>query len=182
MKNTIIVNLFAGPGAGKSTGASYIYSRLKMLGIDAEYASEYAKDKVWEMNKEIFNCQFYIVGSQAYRIFRLFGKVDVIVTDSPVLVGLPYSQPYLHEAIIGEFNRFKENNLNYYLTRKKAFSPNGRRQSEEESKELDAKIKKLLTETQTPFTVIDSDEEGYQQVIADVVNLVKNPRPQSQAV
>ena len=60
MKNTIIINLFAGPGAGKSTGAAFIFSKLKMLGIDAELVTEFAKDKVWEQNKEAFKCQFYI--------------------------------------------------------------------------------------------------------------------------
>ena len=53
MKKSIVVNLFAGPGAGKSTGATYIFSKLKMLGIDAEYVSEFAKDKVWEENERV---------------------------------------------------------------------------------------------------------------------------------
>ena len=43
MKNTLLVNLYAGPGAGKSTGAAYIFAKLKMAGIDCEYVSEYAK-------------------------------------------------------------------------------------------------------------------------------------------
>ena len=64
MKDTIVVNLFAGPGAGKSTGAAYIFSMLKMAGIDTEYVNEYAKDKVWEDNKEVFKCQFLISGKQ----------------------------------------------------------------------------------------------------------------------
>ena len=80
MKNTLIVNLYGGPGSGKSTGAAYIFSKLKMAGVDAEYVTEYAKDKVWEGNKEVFNCQFYITGKQVFRIHRCFGKVDVIVT------------------------------------------------------------------------------------------------------
>lgn len=46
MKNTLIVNLLAEPGAGKSTAAAYIYSQLKMHGISAEYVTEFAKDKV----------------------------------------------------------------------------------------------------------------------------------------
>ena len=29
-KKTIVVNLFAGPGSGKSTGAAYIFSKLKI--------------------------------------------------------------------------------------------------------------------------------------------------------
>lgn len=52
MKNTLIVNLYGGPGTGKSTGAAYIFSKLKMDGIDAEYVTEFAKDKVWEGSQE----------------------------------------------------------------------------------------------------------------------------------
>ena len=52
MKNTIIVNLFGGPGTGKSTGAAYIFSQLKLAGIDCEFVSEFAKDKVWERRSE----------------------------------------------------------------------------------------------------------------------------------
>ena len=44
----IVVNLFGVPSAGKSTGAAYIFSRLKMEGINAELITEFAKDKVWE--------------------------------------------------------------------------------------------------------------------------------------
>ena len=40
MKNTLLVNLYAGPGAGKSTGAAYIFAKLKMAGVDCEYVSE----------------------------------------------------------------------------------------------------------------------------------------------
>lgn len=29
MKNTLIVNLYAGPGAGKSTGAAYIFCKTQ---------------------------------------------------------------------------------------------------------------------------------------------------------
>ena len=42
----IVVNLFGVPSAGKSTGAAYIFSKLKMAGINAELITEFAKDKV----------------------------------------------------------------------------------------------------------------------------------------
>ena len=57
---TIIVNLFGAPGAGKSTGAAYIFSKIKMAGVNAELVTEFAKDKVWEESKEVFNNQIYI--------------------------------------------------------------------------------------------------------------------------
>lgn len=41
--NTIVVNLFGEPGAGKSTAAMDITARLKRKGINAEYVSEFAK-------------------------------------------------------------------------------------------------------------------------------------------
>ena len=62
MANTLVVNLFGVPGAGKSTGAAYIFSCIKMAGINAELITEYAKDKVWERNDEAFRNQAYIFG------------------------------------------------------------------------------------------------------------------------
>ena len=44
--NCLVVNLFGVPGAGKSTGAAYIFSQLKMAGVNAELITEFAKDKV----------------------------------------------------------------------------------------------------------------------------------------
>lgn len=46
----LVINLFGVPGAGKSTGAAYIFARLKMLGINTELVTEFAKDKVWDCN------------------------------------------------------------------------------------------------------------------------------------
>ena len=44
----IVINLFGEPSAGKSTAAMDITARLKRKGINAEYVSEFAKDKVYE--------------------------------------------------------------------------------------------------------------------------------------
>ena len=78
MIDTLIVNLFAGPGAGKSTAAAYIFSKLKMAGINAEYVTEFAKDKTWEENQKVLNCQFYISGKQAFRLARVYAPVSVL--------------------------------------------------------------------------------------------------------
>lgn len=90
MKNTIIVNLFGEPGAGKSTGAAYVFAVLKMNGIDAELATEFAKDKLWEESKAVFENQSYIFGKQSFRLSRCKGKVEVIVTDSPLPLSIIY--------------------------------------------------------------------------------------------
>ena len=41
----LVVNLFGAPGAGKSTGAAYIFSRLKLAGINGRKVRQYSKTK-----------------------------------------------------------------------------------------------------------------------------------------
>ena len=92
MKDTLLVNLYAGPGAGKSTGAAYIFAKLKMAGVDCEYVSEYAKDRVWQEDQfPLQHCQLYVTGKQCLKIIRLLGKVDVVVIDSPIALGAMYT-------------------------------------------------------------------------------------------
>lgn len=46
----IVVNLFGQPGAGKSTLAAYTFAKLKMMNVNCELVTEFAKDKTWEKN------------------------------------------------------------------------------------------------------------------------------------
>ena len=51
MKRTKIVNLYGGPGTGKSTTAAALFAEMKIRGVNCEYIQEYAKDKAWEFGK-----------------------------------------------------------------------------------------------------------------------------------
>lgn len=172
MKNTLVVNLFAGPGAGKSTGAAYIFSMIKMSGVDAEYVNEYAKDKVWEDNKEVFKCQFLITGKQAYKILRCVGKVDVVITDSPIAIGAQYCQdnPYLKDACLYEFNKY--NNLNIFINRVKKYNPNGRHQTEEEAKKIDESTKQWLKDNKIDYIEVDGDINGYDKIVRNIMSKI----------
>ena len=125
----IIVNLFGVPGAGKSTGAAYIFSKLKMRGIEAELITEFAKDKVWENSEKAFQNQAYIFGQQSFRISRMENEVDIVITDSPLLLSAFYNtNPVLGEsfndAVANVFHSY--NNINYLLTRVKPYHAKGR--------------------------------------------------------
>lgn len=168
MKDTLIVNLYGGPGTGKSSGAAYIFSKLKMTGVDAEYVTEFAKDKVWEGSQEAFKCQFYITGKQAFRVSRCFGKVDVIVTDSPIRLGKIYAdligRKQLGLACLEEADQYRGDTMEFFLERVKPYNPNGRNQTEDESKKIDKSIMAMLEEQHVPFTVVRGDQAGYDQV------------------
>ena len=146
---TIIVNCFAGPGAGKTTCAWAIASELKKRGLETEYVAEVPKEYVWDGNLALldgsYEHQRYIFEEQNRRVRRLIGKVDVVVTDSPAILSLVYIKEknirFEEDALI----RFSEqNNFNLFINRGKKFEQAGRIHNLAESKALDEKIKLLL--------------------------------------
>ena len=177
MKETLVVNLYGGPGCGKSTGAAYLFSKLKMAGVDAEYVTEFAKDKVWESNQEAFKCQFYISGKQVFKISRCFGKVDVIITDSPIMLGKVYADrnglPLLGNACVEAARKYENNTLNVILQRVKPYNQNGRNQSEDEAKNIDAVIRNMLGYYKMKTSQATGDAKGYDEVFNMIMNTLR---------
>lgn len=148
-KQTVIVNCFAGPGAGKTTCAWEIASELKKRGIEAEYVGEYAKELVWDGNSELLDgslqSQQHLYDVQHHRVQRLIGKVDVVVTDSPAILGAMYLKEPNSEFeynIISDFN--KQHNFNLFINRGNTFQQAGRIHNLDESKAIDNNIKNFL--------------------------------------
>lgn len=170
---TIIVNLFGAPGAGKSTGAAYIFSKIKMAGVNAELVTEFAKDKVWEESKEVFNNQIYIFGKQSFKISRVMNKVDVIITDSPIILSSFYNsdemiQEELDALVMKTFNSY--NNMNYFIERVKPYQEKGRFQTEEESDQIADEVSILLDEKEVDYEVIAGDTEGYDYIVKQILH------------
>ena len=155
----IVVNLFAGPGVGKSTTAARVFAELKLKGVNCEMALEFAKDKVWEESFKTMDDQIYIFGKQFHKIWRLKDKVDVIICDSPLPISIVYdkenSEPF-HKLIMEQFNKFA--NFNYLLERGGEYQTEGRVQTEEEAKEVDKTVKKVLDDYRIDYTELPIDE------------------------
>lgn len=160
---TTVVNLFGGPGCGKSTVATGLFSQMKQKRISSEYVSEYAKEITWEGTQALLENQIHVFAEQFRRQYRLLGKVNYIVTDSPLLLSAVYFDrlakqllkenrcPFTPDFIaqtrsyfISAFNQF--DNHNYILDRTKPYDTAGRNQSLEEAKLLDAEITAMLVE------------------------------------
>lgn len=143
---TLVVNLYGGPGTGKSTTAAGTFSFLKQDGINSELVMEFAKDKVWEESYKTLDNQIYVFGKQFHRIYRLLGKVDVVITDSPILLSLYYGKdntPQSFKDLV--IDTFKElNTFDVFLNRKKKYNPKGRLQTEEKARDIDVELKNLL--------------------------------------
>lgn len=156
---THIVNLFAGPGAGKSTLAAGIYAELKARHINCELVTEFAKELVWKEDFKQFENQFYLFGEQHNRLHKLFGKVDIIVTDYPLpLLMLYHNSPFTTEffaLLIKIFRSMK--NHNYFIKRKYDYSQIGRMHSFDEAQHLDTQTLRLLYDWDIPYERIYGD-------------------------
>lgn len=172
----LVINLFAGPGCGKSTLASFIYYKLKTLGYNAELVSEYAKELTWEENFDKLSDQLYVTAKQNRKLNRLLNKVDVVVTDSPLLLGNHYSVPeYLggtfEPMVYNLFNSY--NNLNILLNRVKSYHAKGRTQSEAEAKNIDIQIKQMLDINSYEYLSANGSEDGINSIFDLIINKVE---------
>ena len=171
----IVVNLFGAPGSGKSTGAAYLFSKLKDRGVNAELVTEFAKDKVYEESKEVFNNQIYILGQQSFRQSRLKNKVDVLITDSPLLLSIYYNKDKnitqeLTSLTCKIFDSY--DNYNYFINRVKAYNSKGRLHTEEESNKCNKEIKNMLINLDINFKEFDGDTNGYDLIYKDILSKI----------
>lgn len=175
LKRPLVVNLFAGPGAGKSTMAATLFAALKNEGVNVEIAGEYAKDLTWGRRFDTLADQIYVFGKQHHRIYRLARDCDVIISDSPIIMGLAYTPDYpasFGETVSWAFNRYR--NINFLLERTKPYNPKGRNQTFEEAQRKDFEILQMLSRWKVPFKRAKGDmsEAGidviYNRVMAEI--------------
>lgn len=169
LRSSLVVNFSAGPGAGKTTLCADVFAELKWMGINCEIAPEYAKGITWEGSFHKLKNQNYIFGKQHQAVFRLCGKVDVVLTDSPIFLSSVYDKrkdPLFKQYILQEFNRF--NNLTFYVRREKKYLTKGRTQTELEAKEVDDVVYNMLVDCQVKFEEVRGDRSSVP-VIADKI-------------
>jgi hypothetical protein len=166
---TKIVNIFAGPGTGKSTTAAALFAECKYRGYNTEIIPEFAKDAAWEgRGDKFFKAQTYIFGCQSFRVSSVISEIDFAITDSPLLMSSVYIPDDYHapslKALISEHHNSHES-INVFLKRNKPFNQNGRNQTEDEAKALDVTIRNLLIDNNVPYYELDYSRDNPIQIL-----------------
>jgi hypothetical protein len=135
---------------------------MKCQGYKVELVTEFAKELVYERQYETLNNQFAVSRTQAHRQHRLNGKVDVMITDSPLLLGLHYAGPSctteLRDFIWNEWRRY--DNENYFIGRVKPYQPYGRRQSEDSARHVDTQLLDMCGRHRVPLNHFDGNDSA----------------------
>lgn len=157
-KQTLIINLVAGPCAGKSTSAAELFATLKKMNISCELVSEYIKEEIYKENKSISNNQVAIFGNEVYSLDNKIGKVDVIVHDGSLLNNIVYDPEHdaeFKKFIIYWFNKYE--NLNFYIKRGNIkFETYGRLHNQDEAKELDKIVDNVHKDAGVEYHIVRS--------------------------
>lgn len=168
-KRPIVINLISGPCAGKSTTAAGVFYELKKRGINCEMSLEFAKDKVWEESFKTMDDQIYIFGKQYHKLWRLKDKVDVIITDSPLIISLYYNKDesrYFNDFVVEQYNRF--DNRMYFIERNDEYDERGRMQTKEEAEAIDVEIKNILDKYNIDHCCVEN-KYAVNRIVSDIL-------------
>lgn len=176
---TKVINLLGGPGVGKSSIAALIYGKMKLQGYNVELAREVAKDWAWEGRIPGTYDQTYLFGAQSRVESRLYGKVDYIISESPLILSAIYELFYFEDSIIEPsivkyLTKVKKNGIlhsNYLLSRKEGYENTGRHQTEDEAKTIDTSIVDFLNKHEYEYIrVTSSIDNRVDDIIEDFLN------------
>lgn len=163
-----VINLYAGPGSGKSTTAAGLFHVMKLMSLRVELVTEYAKELVWDQQYSILSDQLQLLAEQHRRVSRLVQHgVEWVVTDSPILLNLAYvvpgyfqNFPHLVEEIHNSYD-----NINFFIKRVKPYETVGRTQSFEQAQQKDDDIRDLLQKYNQSYIEVNGDHTAVTDII-----------------
>lgn len=174
---TKIINLFSGPGAGKSSIAAGLLYELKKKHISCDAPYEFPKTLAWDENHLAIQDQLYVLANQHRGIVKSYGKVDYIISDSPILLSLIYRNYYKgveypstlynesFDKMVLDTHSYYDN-LNIVLKRSVGvYNEKERYQNLEKSIELDNMIQSKLDECNIPYIEINVDNNTVNNIL-----------------
>jgi deoxyadenosine/deoxycytidine kinase len=174
---TKIINLFGGPGIGKSSIAAGLTYKLKKQHITCDNPYEFPKLLAWDENHSAIRDQLFVLANQHRGIVKSYGKVDYIILDSPILLSLTYKSFYksneypatlygesFDNMVLDIYNRY--DNINIVLKRSEGKHNNSERyQNLEESIQLDSVIEDSLKNNDLPYHTVNVDGKTVKNIL-----------------
>lgn len=163
---TKIVNMFAGPGAGKSTTKAGLFFEMKLAGYKVELVEEFAKELTYERAWATMENEMFMLAEQDRRQRRLLGQVDWVLTDSPLLKSLFYVRGVYDQVayknhianLAGTYH-----NVNIWINRVKPYQTYGRSQTEAEAFEIHSQMYAVMEPD--IHLVVDGDREAPAKIL-----------------
>jgi len=178
---TKIINLFGGPGIGKSSIASGLTYKLKKKHINCDNPYEFPKLLAWDENHSAIRDQLFVLANQHRGIVKSYGKVDYIILDSPILLSLVYKNVYksteypatlygesFDKMVLDIYNQYE--NINILLDRGEGkHNESERYQNLEESLSLDKSIEDVLVKNNITYHKIKVNGDTVKNIIKNVL-------------
>jgi len=171
-----LINLFGGPGIGKSSIAAGIFYKLKKKHVSCNNPYEFPKTLAWDNNIPAIKDQLYVFANQHRGIAQSYGKVDYIIIDSPILFSKIYHSYYtegypaefygdsFHKMILELHNKY--DNINILLDRADGVHNDEERfQNYEESLVIDDLCKKILDENNIPYHTVKVGKNTVKEIL-----------------
>jgi len=171
-----LINLFGGPGIGKSSIAAGIFYKLKKKHISCNNPYEFPKTLAWDNNIPAIKDQLYVFANQHRGIAQSYGKVDYIIIDSPIMFSTIYHSYYtkgypaefygdsFHQMVVDLHKKY--DNINILLERAEGqHNSEERFQDLKQSLEIDKLCKKILEKYDIPYHVIKVGNKTVKEIL-----------------
>lgn len=165
-----VINLWGGPGSGKSTTAAGLFHLMKKEHYDVELITEYAKDMVWErQHPDHFTNQIFISAMQNNKQLNLVAhNVEYCITDSPILMSALYRPKKYYKHFLPLLKEINDSydNINFFLERDFNYVQKGRNKNEKEAIKLSKRIRKFMDKHGIEYQVIRTDYNTAEMIFA----------------
>jgi len=167
-KGMKVISFYGGPGSGKSTMAATVFAELKRQRVNVELITEVAKELSYERRMDLLGYQDAILARQIRKMTIPYGHVDVIVTDSPILMSHVYaSKDYpecFYDWVDHAYNSFE--NIDIFLDRVVPFSEEGRHHNEEEAGIISSFMKKTVLHRSDQVLLTQGHSDNVEEILA----------------
>jgi thymidylate kinase len=150
---TTVLALGGGPGCGKSTLAAAVYAHMKANDMNVELVREYVKAWAWRGDKIKKYDELYILAKQLREESNLYGKVDYVITDRPLIMSSVYDRLYGDgsDIMVETVRRVREMqvkdgivHVDLLVRREKKYKQEGRFETESVARTVDDVTKEMF--------------------------------------